>query len=229
MLMHKNDNLIIQIAVAMIIIALLGLIMIRASERDRIRPLPAPTAQPVAVRIQQWAVWDNTFQNADQIAQQDTVAANQPTANIVPRLVENVNSDESNLVNEYFVAMEAKDYTRACATVSPDKCRASNETSVELFSREHQKYTNGYEYTNVKDLWFKSPSGKNIVCVKYSYRIKNDADPRLVSEILSYYVDRVDGQLKVTDRVCEKKYKEWSGNRPCPIEPNARYCVGNVK
>lgn len=229
--MKHNDNLVIQIAVAMIIIALLGLVMIRASERDRITPLPQPTAQPVAVRVQQWAVWDNTFANADQIADQDTVVVTtQPTdTNIVPRLVENVNSDESNLVNEYFVAMEARDYTRACATVSPDKCRATNPTSVELFSTEHKKYTNGYEYTNVKDLWFKSPSGKDVICVKYSYRIQNDADPRLVSEIMSYYVDRIDGSLKITDRVCEKKYKEWSGNRPCPIEPNARYCVGNVK
>lgn len=227
--MHKNDNLIIQIAVAMIIIALLGLIMIKASERDRIRPLPATTAQPIAVKIQQWAVWDNTFQNADQIAQQDNVVADQQAANIVPRLVENVNSDQTNLVKSYFAGMEAKNYAQACAAVSPDRCRATNPTSVELFSREHQKLTNWYEYVNVKDLGFKSPSGKDVVCVKYSYRYKDDADPRLVSEILSFYVDTVDGQYKITDRVCEKKYKEWSGNRPCPIEPNARYCVGNVK
>ena len=79
---------------------------------------------------------------------------------------------------------------------------------MELFSQEHQKYVNGYEYTNVKDLGFKSPSGKDVVCVKYSYRLQNDADPRLVSEILSFYVDTVGGQFKITDRVCEKKYKE---------------------
>jgi len=51
--MRQNDNLVIQIAVAMIIIAILGLVMIKASERDRIRPLPATTAQPVAVKVQQ--------------------------------------------------------------------------------------------------------------------------------------------------------------------------------
>jgi hypothetical protein len=67
---------------------------------------------------------------------------------------------------------------------------------------------NGYEYINVKDLGFKSPSGKDVVCVKYSYRYADDNDPRLVSEVMSFYVDRVNGDLKITDRVCEKKYKE---------------------
>ena len=223
--MKNNDNLIIQIAVAMIIVALLGIVMIRATKGQTIDPLPTSNVQPIAVKVQQWAVWDNTFANADEIADAPVEAQ----ANIIPRLVENVNSDETNLVKSYFAGMEARNYTQACAAVSPDKCRATNPWSVELFAKEYQKLENGYEYVNIKDLGFKSPSGKSVVCVKYSYRYKDDFDPRLVSEIMSFYVDVVGGDLKITDRVCEKKYKEWSGNRSCPIEPNARYCVGNVK
>ncbi len=223
--MKNNDNLVIQIAVAMIIIALLGIVMIRATQWKTIDPLPKSNVQPIAVKVQQWAVWDNTFVNADQIAD----GTQQVEPNVIPRLVENVNSDETNLVKSYFAGMQAQNYTQACAAISPDKCRATNPGSVELFAKEHQKLKNGYEYVNIKDLGFKSPSGKSVVCVKYSYRYKEDADPRLVSEVMSFYLDIVWWDLKITDRVCEKKYKEWSGNRPCPVEPNARYCVGNVK
>lgn len=53
-----------------------------------------------------------------------------------------------------------------------------------------------------------SPSGKNIVCVKYTYTYAEDLDPQLVSEVMSYYVTQESGELKITDRVCEKKYKE---------------------
>lgn len=222
--MNHNDNLVIQIAVAMIIIALLWLTIIKASQKETSIPLPAATTQPIAVKVQQWSAANNGFRNADQIANQDVASIQ-----VLPRLVENVNSDAANLVKQYFAGMEARNYTLACASVSPDKCRATNPRSVELFSREYESLINWYEYINVKDLGFKSPSGKDVVCVKYSYRYKQDNDPRLVSEIMSFYVDSVNGELKVTDRVCEKKYKEWSWNRACPIEPNARYCVGNIK
>ncbi len=222
--MNHNDNLIIQIAVAMIIIALLWLTIIKASNRETWVPLPAATTQPIAVKVQQWSVVENGFKNADEIANQDV-----PSIEILPRLVENVNSDATNLVKQYFAGMQAKNYTLACSSLSSDKCRATNPGSVSLFGREYEKLVNGYEYVNVKDLGFKSPSGKDVVCVKYSYRYKEDFDPRLISEIMSFYVDEENGEYRITDRVCEKKYKEWSGNRPCPIEPNARYCVGNVK
>ena len=223
--MNRNDNLVVQIAVAMIIIALLWLTLIRASNQESSVPLPAATTVPIAVKVQQWAVADTVeFKNADEIAKQDI-----PSIEILPRLVENVNSDSANLVKQYFAAMEAKNFTLACSSVSTDRCRATNPRSVDLFAREYQSFVNGYEYINVKDLGFKSPSGKDVVCVKYSFRYKDDFDPRLVSEIMSFYVDEENGNLKITDRVCEKKYKEWSGNRACPIEPNARYCVGNIK
>jgi hypothetical protein len=47
-----------------------------------------------------------------------------------------------------------------------------------------------------------------VVCVKYQYTLIDDANPDPVSEILSYYVQEENGSLRITDRVCEKKYKE---------------------
>ena len=46
---------------------------------------------------------------------------------------------------------------------------------------------------------------------------------------MSFYLDEVNGDLKITDRVCEKKYKEGRGLRDCPIEANAEFCEGWVK
>jgi hypothetical protein len=54
--MNQHDNLVIQIAVAMIIIALLGLTVIKASNRTTSVPLPPATTQPIAVKVQQGSV-----------------------------------------------------------------------------------------------------------------------------------------------------------------------------
>lgn len=67
--------------------------------------------------------------------------------------------------------------------------------------------TNGYEYVAVKDYGIVAPSGKNVVCVKYSYRYKDDTADGLISEVMAFYTQMVDGVLRITDRVCEKKYK----------------------
>jgi len=209
----RNDTLVIQIAVAMIILALVWILFIRYTK-----------SQSVSI--------------VDDSIQEIQVAVNQPTENIVvlsednldekmPRLVENVDSDQVNVVKEYFAAIAGKEYSKACNNLT--KCNWNNETAVSLFSREFEKFRNWYEYVAIKDLWFKSPSWKDVVCVKYSYTYIDDIDPQLVSEIMSFYTSSIDGRIQITDRVCEKKYKEGSGNRPCPIEPIARYCIWNVK
>ena len=67
---------------------------------------------------------------------------------------------------------------------------------------------NGYEYVAVKDYGFVAPSGKEVVCVKYSYRYTNDPNPGLVSEVMAFYLQPFNGEMKIANRVCEKKYKE---------------------
>lgn len=77
------------------------------------------------------------------------------------------------------------------------------------------------------DRWITAPSGKDVVCVKYQYTLIDDSNPTPVSEILSYYIQENESwNLRITDRVCEKKYKEGWGVRDCPIEANAKFCVG---
>ena len=210
---YRNDTLVIQIAVAMMILALVGIFLIRY-QKTTPEPIQQPSAQPIKI------AWEPGTDNVVVLGRDN------PTATL-PRIVENVNSDQVNVVKEYFRAIASEDFWTACGLLT--KCNWNNETAVSLFSREFQKLQNGYEYVNTKDLWFKSPSGKDVICVKYSYRYKQDVVPELVSEVMSFYTSEIDGVIKITDRVCEKKYKEWDGSRPCPIEPSARYCVGNVK
>jgi hypothetical protein len=144
-------------------------------------------------------------------------------------VTEFLSSDNLNVVKQYFRAIAEKNYTEACSVVSGNKCNASKPSAVENFSTEFKKFINGYEYISIKDYGFTAPSGKDIVCVKYSYRYKDDPQPGLVSEVMSFYIDDVGGELKITDRVCEKKYKDGRGLRDCPIQANAEFCEGWVK
>lgn len=203
----------IQIAVAMMILALVWIFLIRNQKGVTVVELQ-PNAQQVKI------AWDPGTDNV-------VVLWKDTPDTTIPRLVENVNSDQVNIVKEYFRAIAAKDFSAACGSLT--KCNGNNATAVSLFSREFEKLQNSYEYVNIRDLWFRSPSGKDVICVKYSYRYIEDIVPELVSEVMSFYTSEIDGVIKITDRVCEKKYKEWDGDRPCPIEPAARYCVGNVR
>jgi hypothetical protein len=113
--------------------------------------------------------------------------------------------------------------------MSPGKCTPIRQAAVDAFSTEFKKYENGYEYVSVRDYGFTSPSGKDIVCVKYSYRLKGDQNPGLISEVMSFYIEEDVGKRVITDRVCEKKYKDGTGSRPCPVQATKEFCEGKIK
>jgi hypothetical protein len=138
-------------------------------------------------------------------------------------------SDNINIVKQYFRYIAEKDYGGACSLIAWSKCDGTKPVAVANFSREFEKFANGYEYTNVRDFGLTAPSGKDVVCVKYSYRYKDDPQPWLVSEVMSFYVNKVGSELKITDRVCEKKYKDGRWVRDCPIQAAADFCEGLVR
>lgn len=145
------------------------------------------------------------------------------------RLTERENPDRANLVKQYFAHLQAKEFKEACALMSSGKCSSIRPAAVAAFSQEFLKLKNGYEYISVKDFWFQSPSGKDVVCVKYSYRYRDDSNPWLISEVLSFYIDEDVGKRVITDRVCEKKYKDGVGVRPCPVQATQNFCEGKIK
>ena len=149
---------------------------------------------------------------------------------VVPELLTDLGeTPNKTLVANYFNAIESWDYTQACWYLSDGKCAERQPGAVEQFSQEFAKLIDGYSYLNIKDLWIVAPSGKEIVCVKYTYRYEDDTFDSPISEIYSYYIAQEDWIDVITDRVCEKKYKDWRGVRPCPIQANAEFCEGNIR
>jgi hypothetical protein len=216
----NRDTTIIQVAILMIAMAILGVAIFRQQDNAKNTTIKGVTP----LKVQEQIVWDLwpvsipwTWSVASWAVQWNT------------RLVERENPDRANLVKQYFAHIQAKEYKEACGLMSPWKCTPIREAAVEAFSTEFKKYTNGYEYISVKDYGFQSPSGKDIVCVKYAYRLKDDSNPWLISEVMSFYIEEDVGKRVITDRVCEKKYKDGTGNRPCPVKATKDFCVGKIK
>lgn len=229
----NRDSTIIQVAILFIIIAIIGIAIFQKQIVDTSTLENTSGNQVKTVVVQQVAEGSaNTGQQAQQAGQPVTeTGANtvvQETNGLTNRYVELVNSPRANVVKQYFMDIANQDYEAACWRLANGKC-ADRPGAVQNFSREFTKLKNGYEYVSVKDYGITAPSGKEVVCVKYSYRYLDDPNPGLISEVMSFYTQSSDGQTVITDRVCEKKYKDGTGVRPCPIEPNARFCVGRVK
>ncbi len=144
-------------------------------------------------------------------------------------LTERLNSPNTSLIKQYFAFIAAKNYDGACDLLAGTKCNTTNPIGLETFSTEFNKMTNGYEYVAVKDYGTIAPSGKNVVCVKYTYRYKDDTADGLISEVMSFYTQTINGVLMITDRVCEKKYKAGRGLRECPVQAAVEFCEGKIK
>ncbi len=223
----NRDSTIIQVALFLIVIAILGVAILKQQtadpkdKKDTITPVKEAEMdddddEDVLVIPVSWTT----------IVLSGTVTG---TASGSGKLTERLNSPNASLVKQYFAYIANNEYDGACDLVAGTKCNTSNPIGLETFSQEFEKMTNGYEYVAVKDYGIVAPSGKNVVCVKYSYRYKDDTADGLISEVMSFYTQMVDGVLKITDRVCEKKYKAWRWIRDCPVQPAVEFCEGNIK
>ncbi|USN55905.1 MAG: hypothetical protein H6765_05055 [Candidatus Peribacteria bacterium] len=222
----NRDATVIQAAILLIIIAILGVAIVKKQNASH---LPTNEAPIVSIQTPTTSTVIETTPTPPTITGTGSITISGAAQATEKPLTEQLNSNKANLVRAYFKALGEQDFTKACDMMSPAKCSSVRPAAVASFSREYEKLINGYEYLSVKDLNITAPSGKDIVCVKYAYRYIDDLNPQPISEILSFYVDEVDGELKITDRVCEKKYKEGSGVRPCPIEASQNFCVGLIK
>lgn len=232
----NRDTTIMQVAILFIIIAALW-VAIFNKQRQQLSADSTQTEQNEVIieNINEWLAWWTVTRWDDTIniwawvwewAWTGSDTQDDPT--ITNSFSERINSARQNTVKQYFAAIANRQYAEACRLLDNGSC-ASRPWAVENFSREFEKMKNWYEYVNTQDYGITAPSWKWVVCVKYSYRYEDDPNPQLISEVASFYVDKVGEQRKITDRVCEKKYKEWRWNRPCPIKPNARFCVDRIK
>lgn len=218
----NRDTTIIQVAILFIVIAILWVAIFNKQQGNiwTINTNDETTTKTVIVQQINEGNTD-TGETANVVVNSWSVITNSYT--------ERMNSPRTNIVKQYFAFIANKQYEAACELMANGKCASIRPWAVQNFTREFEKLKNWYEYTNIKDYGIQAPSWKDVVCVKYSYRYKDDPNPQLISEVVSFYTQEINGELQITDRVCEKKYKDWTWVRPCPIEPNARFCEGKVR
>lgn len=134
------------------------------------------------------------------------------------------NLDSKELVATFFKLYNEGQFRKACSLFKQSKCDIRNGSDLENFSREYEKQLNGYEDIS---LW-KSHAAftSEVICVKYKYQYKADANPADTWEIFSFYISsREDGIKEITSRVCEKKFKDGSGERGCPQKAAREFCI----
>lgn len=227
----QRDSTVIQAAILLIIIAILGVAILKKQQPAVLLPQTTIHRQANTSNTSSGvAVFSgSTVSDTNTGAKTVSTGAKSSTGTTKIPLVNNPDSSQIRLVQNYFNALATKDFVTACGYLSPAKCAPSRASAVESFSQEYLKLANGYEYLAIKDFGLTAPSGKDIVCVKYSYTYLEDTRPKQVSEVLSFYTTTINGKLYITDRVCEKKYKDGWGIRPCPIQATQNFCLGNIK
>jgi len=129
-------------------------------------------------------------------------------------------------VKSFFDSYNSKDFGTACGLLSSAKCDPESTYAVNRLAAEYDKMENGYENVSV---WLAEDTEgfhSDVVCVKYSYQYRGDVNKKKISERMSFYVQAdEDGQNKITNRVCEKKFAETIGDVPCPILSKRDFCL----
>lgn len=216
--MNKEGS-VVQVAILVMIIAVLGIALLSKwnllKNTDDVSELDADAEQMLDESENQVLTTTGTSQWTD-----DKV------------IVERWKTQSIDLVKAYFAALGQKSYASACSYLSPTQCTPTNVNSVASFSTEYKKLRKGYEFLSIKDFGIVSESGREVVCVKYAYTYKEDTNPQQVREILSFYIEPspvVPDRLQIAARVCEKKYKDGLGERPCPVQALQPYCTELMK
>ncbi len=127
------------------------------------------------------------------------------------------------IVQKFFELYNLNSFRKACSLFKKTKCDPNDGEQVLLFSRLDESQLNGYE--NIKLWQADADISSDIICAKYQYKYKADTNPKYITEITAFYIDtREDGIKEITSRVCEKKFKDGSGVRDCPIKAARKFC-----
>jgi hypothetical protein len=217
----SKENSLVQVAVLLIAWAIVGVGLIT---RTNVAPLSKNvSSETTSATSVNSSIWSNSWQNTWQTDLSSQKYTTLPNGQI---LIERWSTRSIEFVRSYFEAMESGNFAASCGHMAPNVCTPTNAVSVSLFSNEYQKLRAWYEYLSVKDFGIVTPSWRDVVCVKYAYRYKNDTNPQLIWEILSFYLDPSSNEygMQIATRVCEKKYKDGMWERACPIKATTEYC-----
>ncbi|MGE4444435.1 MAG: hypothetical protein AB7E37_05590 [Candidatus Altimarinota bacterium] len=125
------------------------------------------------------------------------------------------------LIEAYFELGNQKAYRDSCSLLSTKMCLSGSKTNLIDFSNFWEKTLAGYTIKQIKEV--ENTPDKNIYCVEYRYKLKNDLSNEYITETFNFTTQKKGGYEQIAGRFCEKIEK---GGRElkCPFELNTYYC-----
>lgn len=125
------------------------------------------------------------------------------------------------LVEAYFELWNNKAYRDSCSLLSTKMCLSWSKTNLIDFSNFWEKTLAWY---NVKEVKLVQESDeKNIYCVQYRYKLKNDVSNESITETFNFTTQKKWWYEQIVWRFCEKIDKWWRQIK-CPFELQTYYC-----
>lgn len=125
------------------------------------------------------------------------------------------------LIEAYFELWNHKAYRDSCSLLSTKMCLSWSKTNLIDFSNFWEKTLAWYTIKEVKQV--EDTPDKNIYCVEYKYKLKNDLSNEYITETFNFTTQKKWGYEQIAGRFCEKIEKWWRQLK-CPFELNKYYC-----
>lgn len=125
------------------------------------------------------------------------------------------------LIKSYFLFWNQKAYKDSCSLLSKKFCLSGAKWSFADFWNYWEKTKDGYFIQEVKEVV--GEKEKNIYCVSYSYKLKNDTSNEYITETFNFTTQKNGEYEQIVGRFCEKIEKAGK-NIKCPFELNNYYC-----
>ncbi len=126
-----------------------------------------------------------------------------------------------NIIQSYFDFWNQKAYKDSCSLLSKKFCLSASKWDFRDYASHWEKTQSWYNVQNIKKV--KENDGKNIYCVTYSYKLKNDLSNDFIVETFHFATQVHNWYEQITGRFCERIEKWWK-ILSCPFQLNNYYC-----
>lgn len=125
------------------------------------------------------------------------------------------------LIQAYFELWNQTAYRDSCSLLSKKMCLSGSKTNLIDFSNFWGKTLSWHDIQDIR-LVYESEE-KNIYCVQYKYKLKNDMSNESISETFNFTTEKKAWYEQIVGRFCEKIDKWWR-NLNCPFVLQTYYC-----
>lgn len=125
------------------------------------------------------------------------------------------------LIQAYFELWNQTAYRDSCSLLSKKMCLSGSKTNLIDFSNFWGKTLSWHDIQDIRLVY--ESEGKNIYCVQYKYKLKNDMSNESISETFNFTTEKKSWYEQIVGRFCEKIEKWWR-NLNCPFVLQTYYC-----